>query len=90
MEWAEDAGLVVSLEEDALYQITPDGSTSQELAKPDAHRHEVAIGQPQLLPGGRALLLTAAVGNWNDSHIGVLPLETGKREVVIEDASVAR
>jgi len=72
-----------------LFAISAQGGKPRRLTTPEKNRAHI---WPEVLPGGKAVLFTLWRGEntFDQSHIGVLSLETGKWNVVIEGGFYAR
>ena len=76
-----------------LMRISSAGGTPQTLTTPDAKQRELSHRWPLVLPGNKAVLFTiqlATQGSYDDAHIAVLSLQTGKWTRLIEGGSYAR
>jgi len=63
----------------------------QYLTTPDPTKGEYGHRWPQFLPGGKAVLFTIDTGgSFDEARIGVLSLETGKMDVLLEGGTNAR
>ena len=72
-----------------IVRVPSDGGGTEVLV-PFSGAGEAGYG-PQILPGGRSVLLTlGGPRNWNDARIVVHSLETGKSSVVVERGRDAR
>jgi eukaryotic-like serine/threonine-protein kinase len=70
-----------------LMRVPGSGGECQQVLMPDGKKGELFLQHPQTLPGGRALLFTAANGfGTEQSSIAVLSLKTGKRETLLQNA----
>ena len=86
--WGEDDTIVFGLYGQGILRVASAGGTPDVLVSFDfpnlAH-------QPQILPGGEAVLYTlGASGQWDAAQIVVEQLATGERTVVVEGGSDAR
>jgi hypothetical protein len=70
-----------------LYRIPADGGQAEVLTTLDSDQDEYLHGNPQMLAGGRTLLMAVSVGSLDSTRIEVLSLDTGRRKVLIEDGS---
>lgn len=76
-----------------LMRVSPGGGTPQALTTPNTKEKELSHRWPQLLPGNKAVLFTIQVttqSSYEDAHIAVLSLQTGKWRTLIEGGSYAR
>ena len=71
-----------------LLRVAALGGTPETLTSPDSEGGEVHHGQPQILPGGKTVLFT--IGTGENSHIGVLSLETGEWHQLLRGGTGAR
>jgi eukaryotic-like serine/threonine-protein kinase len=70
-----------------LMRVPGSGGECQQVLIPDGKKGELFLQHPQTLPGGQALLFTAANGfGTEQSSIAVLSLKTGKRETLLQNA----
>jgi serine/threonine-protein kinase len=68
-----------------------DARWGQILTTPDPTEGEYSHRWPQFLPGGKAVLFTIDTGSsFDEARIGVLSLETGKVEVLLDGGTNAR
>jgi len=75
--WGRDGAIVFATSE-GLYQVPDGGGEPRLLAKPDAGRKERAFAWPQLLPGGKTVLLTIVPeGAIGGARIATLDLAGG-------------
>src|SRR5215472_4085060 len=92
--WATDEAIIYAPDlGSGLMRISPAGGTPQKLTTPNAKEKELSHRWPQLLPGSKAVLFTiqmATQGSYDDAHIAVLSLPTGKWRTLIEGGSYAR
>jgi Tol biopolymer transport system component/predicted Ser/Thr protein kinase len=85
-DWGEDDTITFAAGSiSGLFRIPANGGEPEVLTKLDSERGEVFHGNPQMLPGGRALLFSVSIGNYDAARIEVLSLGTGSRHVVIKD-----
>ena len=88
IDWSEDGWILYSMP-GSIMRVRADGGTPEEIVKRvSAERY----ANPQLLPGGRAVLYTASPGVslWDDAEVIVESLETHERTVVLRGATDAR
>jgi len=71
-----------------LYRVSAAGGEPDILATPDPETVE-AYFTPEVLPGGKAVLFTIAQFGPDTAQIAVLSLETGKREIVLDEGTHA-
>jgi serine/threonine-protein kinase len=86
-DWSEDEWILFARGPiSGLFRISAaGGGEPQAVTRLDTAKGEVFHGCPLSLPGGKGILFNVSVGNYNVSHIEVLSLETGERQVLIED-----
>jgi len=68
---------------EGLYRVSAAGGEPETLALLDLEKGETQFRQPEILPGGQALLFTIARGD-GSFQIALLSLETGERKIVLE------
>ncbi len=73
---------------EGLFRVSAAGGELETLALVDSEKGETEYRQPEVLPGGQALLFTIERGDGN-FQIAVLSLETGERKVVLEGGRLA-
>jgi len=73
---------------EGLFRVSAAGGELEMLAQVDSEKGETEYRQPEVLPGGQALLFTIERDDGN-FQIAVLSLETGERKVVLEGGRVA-
>ena len=91
--WAPDGTIIVATFATAtgLQRVSAAGGTPEVLTTPDRAQGEADHLWPELLPGGRAVLLTvtAVRGGLDAAQVAVLDLETGARTVLVRGGSHA-
>jgi serine/threonine-protein kinase len=73
-----------------LWAVSENGGEIRSISTPDASRDETSHRWPQVLPGGRHLLLTiktARIATFDDASIGLLSLDTGQVTVLMQGGS---
>lgn len=70
-----------------LLRVSATGGKPEVLARPDRARGEWAYAQPEILPGGKALLMT--IRTFEGDHVAALDLRTATRTVLVRGASQA-
>ena len=92
--WASDGNIVYAPTlGSGLMLISSLGGNPQTLTRPDTTQRELSHRWPQVLPGNSAVLFTVQSGaqaTYDEAHIAVLSLATGKWKTVIEGGSYAR
>ena len=86
MSW-DEPGIVFGRGPQGILQVAASGGKPDVVAAPKAG--EIA-SQPQLLPGGNAVIFTLTTGQWDKAQIVVQNLKSGTRTVPIEGGSAAR
>jgi serine/threonine protein kinase/Tol biopolymer transport system component len=89
MTWGDD-GIVFGLADSpAIWRVSSNGGKPERLTS--AKGNEV-VADPQILPGGQALLFTLApaFNAWDKAQITVQTLKSGTRKTLIEGASAGR
>ena len=88
--WSESGTIVfASPSRAALSRVSEDGGTPEPVTELDASRGETSHRQPQLLPGGHAVLFKAQGTVNSDNRIWAQSLTTGERHRLVEDAEFA-
>jgi serine/threonine-protein kinase len=89
--WSPDGTIVFAQINGGLSRVSASGGAPAALTTPDASAGERAHSWPQILPGGKELLLVVRAGtDFQDvahSNIAVHSLETGKRRVLVQGAT---
>ena len=92
--WADDDTILFATGSDAtgLQRVSAEGGAPTAVTTPDRSAGEGDHVWPQLLPGGRAVLLTVtpANGNVDDAQIAVLDLQSRTKKTVIRGGSDAQ
>jgi eukaryotic-like serine/threonine-protein kinase len=92
MTWSEE-GILFSSYGKGIMRVSPKGGQPEPLVV--AKGNEL-LGEPQMLPGGQAVLFTLATGDnvstaaWDKAQIVLQTLKSGGRKVVLEGGSDAR
>ena len=76
----------------SLYRIPAAGGAASKLASPDTAQKELRVGWPEILPGGKDILISIslAANGFDESRIAILSIATGKYQTVIEQGYHAR
>ncbi len=77
--WAEDT--IVFSSAGSLYRVSAAGGTPETLSAPDTEKGEIGYRNPEILPGGQALLFTIFTSA--GSQIALLSLKTGEQKVLL-------
>ncbi len=91
--WGEDGNIIAAISGRAgLFRVSAGGGAPVPATKLDPD--EVTHRWPQLLPGGQAVLFTAAdqvrPGGYDDANIDVVSLQTGERKMLVKGGFYAR
>ena len=87
--WGEDDTIVFA-NSAGISTLSSAGGTAAPITKPDASNGERHL-LPQSLPGGKALLFTAMIGNdWETANIVLQSLDTGERRVLVPGGADGR
>ena len=83
--WGPDGTIVFSARSDtsvsSLYRVPAAGGESEILASPNRDNGERNYVDPQILPGGKAVLFTISLQN--DTQTAVLSLDTGEQKIIL-------
>ena len=90
--WGLDGNIILGgVATAGLSRVSAAGGTPQVLTTLDAKKGEATHRWPHILPGGEAVLFTAARGGgFDDARIGVLSLKSGEQRVLAEGGTNAR
>jgi serine/threonine-protein kinase len=91
--WGADDTIVVGAANRGLAGVPAAGGTAWQLTVADKGTGERTLRWPDVLPGGRAVIFTAAGWDeetYDDARIEVLSLETGEKKVLFEGGASAR
>ncbi len=92
--WGPDDAIYFSPATDTgLMRVPASGGAPQAVTTPDSGRGERSHRWPEMLPGGKAILLTIAYSDilsFDDARVAVLSLETGKLTELIKGGSYGR
>ena len=70
----------------SLYRVSADGGEPEVLAVPATEKGEKQYSCPKILPGGRAVLFDAGIGQFGRRQIRALSLQTGQQKIVLHGA----
>jgi serine/threonine-protein kinase len=84
--FAWGSGEIVYTRGGALWAVPATGGTPHRLTVLDPARHEVVHTDPAVFPGTRTVLFTSLTTESGAERIEVVPLDGGRRSVVIEHA----
>jgi serine/threonine-protein kinase len=82
--WAPD-GTIIAGSADGLFRVSASGGIPQELTTVDEAKGETSHRWPEILPGGKAVLFTIMRGILEDAQIAVYSLETGERQILLDE-----
>jgi serine/threonine protein kinase/Tol biopolymer transport system component len=93
--WASDGSIVFTPSTtQGLVRLPATGGAQRTVTSLDAEKNERTHRWPQVLPGGQAAIYTVgsrdSPENYEDARIEAVSLDTGKRTVLFEGASMAR
>jgi serine/threonine-protein kinase len=91
--WSANDTIVLGAGYRGLARISAAGGSESRLTEADKARRQRTIRFPEVLPGGNAVVFTAAGWDeetYDDARIEVLSLETGEKKVLIEGGAYAR
>ncbi len=81
-DWGVDDNILFS-SNGVLMRIPEAGGTPQTLATPDPKKNELFYFSPQLLPGGKQVLLSIARSGGGE--VAALNLQTGEKKILVEN-----
>jgi eukaryotic-like serine/threonine-protein kinase len=76
-----------------LFRVPASGGSPTPLLKVDEQRGERFFRHPSFLPSGKAVLFTVGMADtysYDDAEIGVLPLDTGKKKILVQGGTSPR
>jgi len=73
-----------------ILRVPAAGGTPGVVAVPDTLAGQVALSQPQLLPGGRTVLTIVSINGLRDRRVGIVSLATGRLRLLSVHAIAAR
>ena len=90
--WGSDDTIVFSAHGTGIAKVSAGGGTPSEVTKGDAGKSEINHIQPQLLPGGKAMLYTvgANLTDWEQTTIVAESLETRQRQTLVRGGADPR
>lgn len=91
--WSKDGIIFCPAPNAGLMRISEKGGDPQTLTVPDPARDEVSHRWPDVLPGGRQVLMTvkkSGILTFDDAEIALLDLETKTWKTIIRGGSYAR
>jgi Tol biopolymer transport system component len=93
--WAPDGSIIYSPEyTSGLWRVSAAGGAPEEVVALDAGKNDRTYRWPDLVDGGRAVLYTAgsldSPNNYDNARIEAYSFASGKRQVLVEGANMAR
>ncbi|MCL4867105.1 MAG: protein kinase, partial [Gemmatimonadales bacterium] len=85
-DWGEDGMLYYSNANSGVARVPSSGGVPEVLGLPDSALGQTELDWPQLLPGGKGVLVQIWRSSIGDAEIGVLDLSTGRARPIIEGA----
>ena len=90
LHWGVDDWVYFTQSSGALSRVRASGGPVESLTSLDSARHEFAQWDPQLLPGGKALLFFSYAFPADSSRVEVVDLTTHRRQTLIRNAFFPR
>ncbi len=90
LHWGIDDWVYFTQSNGALSRVRASGGPVESLTSLDSARHEFAHWDPQLLPGGKALLFFSYAFPADSSRVEVVDLTTHRRQTLIRNAFYPR
>lgn len=88
--WGDDDTIVFGWGAQGIWRVSAQGGVPEQVVALDASRYEAAR-QPQMLPGGKAVLFTVAPGvRWQDAKVVARRLDSQETVTIAEDATDGR
>jgi serine/threonine-protein kinase len=84
-DWGEGDKIVVVISS-VLYLFDRNGGTPVQLTELDTDKKEVLHYNPRFVPGGKAIIFSNNVANWNTYKLEAVSLDTGERTELVDDA----
>ena len=84
--WTDDGSIIFGGDTRGLQRISADGGAPQKLTTVDTAQGESQHAQPDVLAGTGAVLFQVEFTQLRDPRIEAVQLETGERQVVVENA----
>ena len=93
--WEPDGSILFSPEYDTgLWRVPSTGGVAQKVVLPEMEKGERTYRWPDLLPGGRAVLITVgsldSPNDYDKARIVAYSFATGERRLVVDGANMAR
>jgi len=88
-DWGSDDNILFTGNGGSLMRIPAAGGTPQTLATPDPKSNEMFLAGPQLLPGGKQVLVNIARSGGpagRGGQLAALNLQTGEKKILIDHA----
>jgi len=85
--WGSEDTIVFTagLPQTSLYRVSANGGQPETLAIPDPDKGEIEYQQPEILPGGKAVLFAVMQQVGRTYQIAVLSLDTGEQKTLLEN-----
>ncbi len=88
--WSDDDTIVFGWGAKGVWRVSAQGGVPEQVVALDASRNEAAR-QPQMLPGGKAVLFTVAPGlRWQNAKVVARRLDSQETVTIAEDATDGR
>ncbi|MFQ5917721.1 MAG: protein kinase, partial [Candidatus Binatia bacterium] len=91
--WGPDGNIIYSDFQSGLLRVSAAGGIPQRITIPEIEEGRETYRWPELLPGGKALLITvwkSGSSTYDEARIGVLSLESGELKTLLEGGSFPR
>lgn len=85
--WGQNEIILFGQGDTGLAQVSSSGGTPQIIAKPDIENGVIRLLWPEILPGGKAALCTIWRGSLDSASVGLVDLETGVVDLLLEEAT---
>jgi eukaryotic-like serine/threonine-protein kinase len=86
--WGTDGEIYFGDEFTGLFRAPSSGGERERILAPDKDNAELGLIEPQILPGGQALLITVVKRfSVEQSSIAVLSLKTAERKILLQNAT---
>jgi len=89
-DWGSDDNILFTSNGGSLMRVPAAGGTPQTLATPDPKKNEIFFAGPQLLPGGKQVLVNIAHVRGpagRAGQISALNLQTGEKKILVDHAA---
>jgi Tol biopolymer transport system component len=90
-DWGQDDNIYFAVRA-GIMRVPSSGGKPETIATPDAKKNEFGYSSPQLLPGGKQLLISvfSTQGPAAAAQVATLNLQTKEKKIVLESAGTAR